>query len=128
MLGLYHWVVASFFFENWEFIIDKFSREHNEHTKISAAVNEDLKSTLGEETEVIEESIDTTPTTSTGSDTNTTSTVQTSTTSSSDNSNSTTVVTTTEAGTTKSADSSAQTVSVQTLSTLIVMTILSWAL
>ena len=97
------------------------------HWLFLAAVNEDLKSTLGEETEVIEDSIDsTTAPTSTGSDTNTTSTIQTSTTPSSDNSNSTTVVTTTEAGTTKSADSSA--VSFSTLSTLIVMTILSWAL
>ena len=93
---------------------------------ILAAVNEDLKPTLGEDTEVIEDSIDTTAPTSTGSDSNTTSTIQTSTTPSNDNSNSTTVVTTTQAGTTKSADSSA--VSFSTLSTLIVMTILSWAL
>ena len=97
------------------------------HWLFLAAVNEDLKSTLGEDTEVIEDSIDsTTAPTSTGSDTNTTSTIQTSTTPSSDNSNSTTVVTTTQAGTTKSADSSA--VTVTTLSTLIVLTILSWAL
>jgi len=90
------------------------------------AVNEDLKNLA--ETEVIEESIDTTPpseTTTGGSDNNST-TIQTSTSTPSDNSNTTTVITTTQAGTTK-ADSSATSVS---LSTLIIMTVLSvsWAL